>query len=221
MQSPDLWRAEKGDHLITVSEALTLKQQAMRDFIGTYQQREGVSPSLREIQAHFGFASPNAVAKHLAALRRKGVVQRSARRARGLVLSESADRLISEIPILGAIPAGRPLEESEQREGCVRVDLDTLGIPKNARTFALKVRGDSMTGAHILDGDIVILELKPPSHGRVVAALIDGESTLKTFLVRAGKPYLRAENPNYPDLIPAQELVIQGVMVALLRQAGS
>ncbi|MFM8763669.1 MAG: LexA family protein, partial [Spartobacteria bacterium] len=138
-----------------MSEALTSKQEAVRDFIGTYHQREGVAPSLREIQAHFGFASPNAAAKHLAALRRKGVLQHSARRARGLVLSESAGRLISEIPILGAIPAGRPLAESEQREGCVRVDLDTLGIPKNARTFALKVRGDSMTGAHILDGDIV------------------------------------------------------------------
>jgi repressor LexA len=221
MQSPDLLPDSKGDHLITMGEALTSKQQAVRDFIEAYRQREGVSPSLREIQSHFGFASPNAAAKHLGALRRKGVVQRSPGRARGLVLSESTERLISEIPILGAIPAGRPLGESEQRDGCVRVDLDTLGIPKNARTFALRVRGDSMTGAHILDGDIVILELKPPSHGRVVAALIDGESTLKTFLVRAGKPYLRAENPNYPDLIPAQELVIQGVMVALLRQAGS
>ena len=221
MQSPDLLPRSKGDHLITMSEALTSKQQAVRDFIEAYRQREGVSPSLREIQSHFGFASPNAAAKHLAALQRKGVLQRSAGRARGLVLSESADRLISEIPILGAIPAGRPLGESEQRDGCVRVDLDTLGIPKNARTFALRVRGDSMTGAHILDGDIVILELKPPSHGRVVAALIDGESTLKTFLVRSGKPYLRAENPDYPDLIPAQELVIQGVMVALLRHARS
>ena len=207
--------------MITMGEALTLKQQAVRDFIEAYRQREGVSPSLREIQAHFGFASPNAATKHLAALRRKGVVQHSVGRARGLVLSESVDRLISEIPILGAIPAGRPIGESEERDGCVRVDLDTLGIPKNARTFALRVRGDSMTGVHILDGDIVILELKPPSHGRVVAALIDGESTLKTFLVRSGKPYLRAENPNYPDIIPAQELVIQGVMVALLRQARS
>jgi len=83
-----------------MSEALTFKQQAVRDFIEAYRQREGVSPSLREIQAHFGFASPNAAAKHLAALQRKGVLQRSAGRARGLVLSESADRLISEIPIL-------------------------------------------------------------------------------------------------------------------------
>ncbi|MFM8763918.1 MAG: LexA family protein [Spartobacteria bacterium] len=105
-----------------------------------------------------------------------------------------------------------------QRAVCGRGALYPLGIQTHARTFALRVRGDSMTGAHILDGDIVILELKPPAHGRVVAALIDGESTLKTFLVRAGKPYLRAENPDYPDLIPAQELVIQGVMVALLRQ---
>jgi repressor LexA len=76
-----------------------------------------------------------------------------------------------------------------------------------------------MIGAHIVDGDIVVLEFKPPSHGRVVAALIDGECTLKTFLVRGGKPFLRAENPKYPDLIPARELVIQGVMVALLRRA--
>jgi DNA-binding IscR family transcriptional regulator len=136
MQSPDLLPDSKGGHLITMGEALTLKQQAVRDFIEAYHQREGISPSLREIQGHFGFASPNAAAKHLAALRRKGVLQRSAGRARGLVLSESADRLISEIPILGAIPAGQPLSESEQREGCVRVDLDTLGIPKNARTFA-------------------------------------------------------------------------------------
>ena len=76
-----------------------------------------------------------------------------------------------------------------------------------------------MVGAHILDGDLVVLELKPPAHGNVVAALIDGDSTLKTFLMQNGHPFLRAENPKYPDLIPAQELVIQGVMAALIRQS--
>ena len=77
-----------------------------------------------------------------------------------------------------------------------------------------------MIGRHILNGDIVILEHGPePRNGDIVAALIDGESTLKTFLKKGGKPYLKAENPKYPDLIPAQELMIQGVFRALIRRA--
>jgi repressor LexA len=85
--------------------------------------------------------------------------------------------------------------------------------------FALQVRGDSMIGRHIMDGDIVVVEQgRTPRHEDVVAALIDRESTLKTFIVSRGKPYLRAENPRYPKLFPAEELLIQGVMVALVRR---
>ena len=77
-----------------------------------------------------------------------------------------------------------------------------------------------MIGRHILDGDLVILERGPdPRNGQVVAALVDGERTLKTYVVKNGQPYLKAENPKYPDLIPAQELVIQGVFKALIRKA--
>jgi repressor LexA len=84
----------------------------------------------------------------------------------------------------------------------------------------LRVTGDSMIGRHILDGDFVVLEHGPePRTGQIVAALIDGASTLKTFVLKGGKPYLRAENPKYPDLIPAQELMIQGVVKALIRRA--
>ncbi len=76
-----------------------------------------------------------------------------------------------------------------------------------------------MIGKHIVSGDLVVLEHgMTPRTGDVVAALIDNESTLKTFVLENGKPYLRAENPNYPALIPAQELVIQGVMIALVRK---
>ena len=71
--------------------------------------------------------------------------------------------------------------------------------------------------AHIVEGDVVIMELRDPTHRDIVAALIDGETTLKRFLVHNGKPFLRAENSKYPDLIPAHELVIQGVFRALLR----
>ena len=106
-----------------------------------------------------------------------------------------------------------------EREGCVSIDVASLGIPRSARTFALRVRGDSMVDAHICDGDVVVLEFREPRNGDIVAALIDGETTLKRYVVEKGKPFLHAENPHFPDLIPARELVIQGVMVALLRQA--
>jgi repressor LexA len=76
-----------------------------------------------------------------------------------------------------------------------------------------------MINAHICDGDTVILEFREPRKGDIVAALIDGETTLKRYLVERGHPFLRAENPRFPDLIPARELIIQGVLVALLRHA--
>jgi repressor LexA len=92
-------------------------------------------------------------------------------------------------------------------------------VQKNRGTFALRVRGDSMIGAHIVDGDMVILENAKDVHdGDIVAALIDGETTLKRYVVERGRPYLKAENPRYPDLVPARELKIQGVMVSLLRK---
>ena len=96
----------------------------------------------------------------------------------------------------------------------------SIGFKPTRNTFALRVTGDSMIGRHILDGDIVVLEHGPePRNGQIVAALIDRECTLKTFIVRNGKPWLRAENPKYPKLFPAEELVIQGVFKALIRKA--
>jgi repressor LexA len=123
------------------------------------------------------------------------------------------------IAIRGEVMAGRPIRGEEMDSGCISVDLSTVGISPNARTFALRVRGDSMNGAHILDGDTIVLEMKTPHDGAIVAALVDGESTLKRYFVRRGIPYLRADNPKYPDVIPASELVIQGVLVAVFRKA--
>jgi len=128
-------------------------------------------------------------------------------------------RRVVDIPRFGSIPAGFAGDRLQEAKGCVSIDIETIGIRPTPRTFALEVRGDSMIGRHILDGDLVILEHgMTPRTGDVVAALIDNESTLKTFVLNRGKPYLRAENPRYPDLIPASELVIQGVMVALVRK---
>ena len=197
---------------------LTERQQEILDFIREQQQIRGVTPSTVEIQEQFGFASPNAVTSHLHALERKGALQREPNKARGLVLADSyRERAMVEIPIYGSIPAGMPADERQQADGCVSVDVETLRLPKGARVFALKVRGDSMNGAGILPGDIVVLEFKEANNGDIVAALIDGETTLKRYVMQRGKPFLKAENPRYHDLIPAQELVIQGVQIALLR----
>ena len=78
-------------------------------------------------------------------------------------------------------------------DACIDIDPTTLRLPKNARTFALKVRGDSMRNAGILEGDIVIMEFREARHGDIVAALIDGETTLKRFIVHEGVPYLRLQ----------------------------
>lgn len=134
-----------------------------------------------------------------------------------LWLSQTRSWIRHQVPMLGSIIAGKPEVQEGRIEGCIDIDPETLRLPKNARTFALKVRGDSMRNAAILEGDIVIMEFREAKHGDVVAALIDGETTLKRFVMQGGMPYLRASNPKYPDLIPARELVIQGVLIALLR----
>jgi repressor LexA len=123
------------------------------------------------------------------------------------------------VPIYGSIPAGLPQDSTQEEESCVLIDVDTLGIKPTTRTFGLKVRGDSMIGKCIREGDIAVIEHGvEPRPGDTVAALIDGQVTLKTFVTQRGKPYLRAENPRYPDLIPQEELQIQGVMIALVRK---
>jgi SOS-response transcriptional repressor LexA len=99
-------------------------------------------------------------------------------------------------------------------------DIDTIGFKPTRSTFAVRVAGDSMIGRHILDGDIVLAEHGPePNPGQVVVALIDQKSTLKTFVLKDNKFFLKAENPDYPDLIPLEELIIQGVFRALIRTA--
>jgi repressor LexA len=197
---------------------LTTRQQELLDFLKITQSETGVMPSTREIQAHFGFASQTAAMSHLRALEKKGVIVRLAGKARAVIFPEELEREeIVDIPVYGSIAAGMSEAMEEEKEGCISIDIASLGIPRNARTFALKVRGESMIDAHICDGDTVILEFREPRHMDIVAALIDGETTLKRFIIEKGRAYLRAENIDFPDLIPARELVVQGVLVGLLR----
>ncbi len=195
---------------------LTDKQQAVLDFLENQLRSTGIMPSTREIQSHFGYSSQTAAINHLRALESKGAIQRLPGKARALTLPSMVHRSpVREIPIYGSIAAGMAEMTEENIEGSVA--FDTTSLSPGCETFALRVRGDSMIDAHIADGDVVILERREARNGDIVAALIDEETTLKRFLTRHGKPYLQAENSNYPDLIPARELLIQGVMVALIR----
>ena len=132
-----------------------------------------------------------------------------------------ASTLFTPVPLLGAVAAGRPHSAEQRTEACIPIDLEALEISKNARCFCLRVKGDSMTGAHIVEGDLVLLEHKPPYEGAIVAALIDGEACLKRYVTRRGRPFLHSENPKFPDLTPADELVIQGVLRAVIRKTGA
>lgn len=197
---------------------LTERQRGVLEFIQSEQREKGITPSTREIQHHFGFASQTSVMQYIDVLERKGVLDRHARKARALITPVQKVR-ITDVPIYGQIPAGMASLTEQTVEGHVSLDSRSVNASKNGRTFALRVRGDSMIGAHIVDGDIVILEArKDVQNGDIVAALIDGETTLKRYVTEHGRPYLKAENPSYPNLIPARELRIQGVMVSLVRK---
>ena len=197
---------------------LTHRQKNVLDFIQSEQREKAITPSTREIQKHFRFASQTSVMQYIAALERKGFLSRHARKARALITPMQKVR-IRDVPIYGEIPAGMSTLTEQTIEGHVSLDARSANVSKNGRTFALRVRGDSMIGAHIVDGDIVILEdRKDVQNGDIVAALIDDETTLKRYVVERGRPYLKAENPRYPNLSPARELKIQGVMVSLVRK---
>lgn len=198
---------------------LTKRQKEVLSYLKDESHKSGVMPSTREIQEHFGFASQTAAMSHLRALEKKGVIERMPGKARAVVFPDELDREeIVDIPVYGMIPAGMPDGTVPETDGCISMDVMTLGIPRNAKTFALKVRGESMIDAHIMDGDHVVVQKKEPRSGDIVAALIDGETTLKRYVLENGRPHLKAENENFPDLMPVQELMVQGVMVALLRK---
>ncbi|MDZ4815056.1 MAG: transcriptional repressor LexA [Verrucomicrobiota bacterium] len=201
---------------------LTDRQQQVLKFIQVNTRENGYPPSTREIQQHFGFSSQTTVMDHLRALESKGELKRAPGKARGCRFVRAVETVESmlSIPLYGEIPAGNPQGREQESEGFVSIDLASIGLPSNPhRSFALKVKGESMINAHIMEGDIAIFEFRNPMPGDIVAALIDGETTLKRYIVENKKPYLKAENPRFKNLIPAQELVIQGVMISLVRTA--
>lgn len=204
-------------------EQPTPGQRKVLEFIQAEEHAGRPAPTQREVAEHFGFRSKRAAACHIEALKRKGFLSNEPGKARSWRVISPFGRLrrpSADIPLYGSIPAGFGEDREQEAEGCVTVDIQSIGFKPTRNTFALRVSGDSMIGKHICDGDIVVLEHGPePRTGQIVAALIDRKSTLKTFVVKGGKTFLKAENPKYPNLIPSEELMIQGVFRALIRKA--
>ena len=210
---------------------LTTRQQEILTFIEHYEWRNGYWPSIREIQEKFNFKSTNAVMGHLRALEKKDAIERIPGQARtfrihrsdgsGSDMSEIPEDAteVVDVPIMGDIAAGYPDRVEPSGEiGRLQVDIASAGYSSRRRSFALQVRGDSMVDAEIYEGDMVVVEPRDPRDGDIVAALIDGETTLKRYMQKAGEPpYLKAENKFYPELYPINELTVQGVAKAVVR----
>lgn len=201
---------------------MTNKQAEVLEFIQNFWQQGGTAPTYREITAHFGFRSPKAALDHVYALEKKGFVRCHRGRSRGIALvtpGTASDYASIGVPIVGSIPAGHPDSRSQQSLGRLAIDPTIIGSKRNARLYALRVSGDSMEGRGIYEGDWVIVEASAsPCEGNIVAALIDGQNTLKTLAKQEGHFFLRAENVKYPDLVPIEDLEIQGVAKAVLRR---
>ena len=193
---------------------LTSAQREVWLFLEERSEKGEPPPTYREICKRFGYKSPKAAFDHVVALEKKGYVMREKGFARGLRLVRKS----TGIPLLGSIAAGLPDDALTTTRERLNLDPTFYGITDRSRAFALCVTGDSMVGRQIFDGDIVLLEHEAiPRDGDIVAALIDNESTLKTFVHEGGKVWLRAENPLYPRLTPALDLQVQGVVRAVIR----
>jgi repressor LexA len=192
-------------------------QQMVLSFIEQYQEENQRPPTIREIQDHCGFKSPRAVSYILEKLEAARLIIRRAH-SRGVQLTKASASAAIQLPLFASIPAGSPDEfEAGEATETLRFIPTTLGISNPGKAFAVRVRGDSMIDAGIFSGDIVVLEHKEAKPGDIVAALIDGENTLKRLVKDNGRVYLKAENNDYPNLDPVEKLDIQGVVVSVLR----
>jgi repressor LexA len=195
---------------------LTPRQREVLEFIRDTIRRKGYPPTVREVNDHFGFSSPGTARDHLKALERKGYFSRVRGRSRGIELAESPYPDALEVPLVGAAPAGRPLLAIENIE-------ETLPLPKGlfaSGDFALRVRGESMIEAGILDGDVVVVRQQDTAeNGDIVVALIGEEATVKRFYRDNGKVRLQPANAQMePLLLNPSEVAIQGKVIGIMRR---
>jgi repressor LexA len=198
--------------------SITRRQKEVLDFISNFVERNGYSPSFEEIAHGLSLRSLATVHKHITNLQEKGLLQREHNRSRSIDVTppRSQSPTNSELPLLGRIAAGQPLEAVETTESISMSD-----IVGNREVFALQVRGDSMRDEHIVDGDYVFVERVSTAHeGDIVVALVRGsETTLKRYYVEGSRVRLQPSNAEMaPIYVPAAQVAIQGRVLGVMRK---
>lgn len=201
---------------------LTARQREILAFIRRFTQRHGVPPTVREIGARFR-VTPRAAFDHLRALERKGMLRRrvgTRRTSRVLTLADR-DPAVREIPVLGRIAAGVPLLAEENQEGSLPILADWLA-GRGEDLFALRVHGDSMVNAHIVEGDLVLVRRQETAQpGEIVVALLDNEATVKRFGREDEAIVLKPEHPTMAPIVVKRgqrEVKILGRVIAVFRE---
>ena len=205
---------------------LTRRQRVVMDFIASFLQEHGYSPSFQEMAHGLGLSSLATVHKHILTLERKGFLRRGPNQSRSIepgprylqeVRRARQERTGSELPLLGRIAAGQPVEALEQPS-----TISLADFARQKDVFVLQVKGESMIEDHVLDGDYILVERTAAvSDGDIVVALVGGsESTLKRFYREAdGRIRLQPANARLkPLVLPAEEVAVQGRVMGVLRR---
>ncbi len=197
-------------------EKITARQKKVLDFITDHLDSYGYPPTLREIGGHLGVSGTLGVIKHLDALERKGFIRKTAGSSRGIMIAGHGGAV--SIPIVGTVRAGALQPAIEEIEGYFAVDRSRVPAED---AFFLRVKGDSMINAAILEGDLALVRPQPTAENRdIVVAMIDGEATLKRFYRERGRIRLQPENPNMEPIIVragSKEVTIIGKVVGIYR----
>ena len=191
-------------------------QQKILDFIRSEIETKGYPPSVREICAAVGLRSTSSVHMHLTQLEKQGIIRRDATKPRALELLDSPLSRARSVPLVGKVTAGQPILAIENIEDYLVIPNDLAG--QESELYALRVQGDSMIEAGILDGDIVIVHSQDQAeNGDIVVALIGEEATLKRIFYEDGHVRLQPENHTMAPIIVARADV-RGKLVALVRR---
>ena len=211
MQKNSLWIVSQQGRKM---QPLTKRQKEILDFIAIYVNENGYAPSYREIAEYFGFSSLASVADHIQALKDKEALDNEFNVARSIQLTPQFEEQTFDVPLMGAIAAGSPIQAIRTRE-TISIPRDMMG--KN--TFALKVRGDSMEDEGILDGDYVVIEkIEKPKNGDIVVALVDNDYvTLKKYFREKTGIRLQPANSRYRPIL-TKNATIQGKVKGVIRR---
>ena len=206
---------------------LTSRQEEILEYIKKYSKENRMPPTVREIGNHFEISSTNGVRSILAALIKKGYINRSPRLSRGIEVIDNdksgnvaeAPSNTIEIPIVGRVAAGTPILAVQNLEGTVTIDRDFLACRSDV--FALRVKGDSMINAGIFDGDLIFArQQKTAERGEIIVAQIDNEATVKYYHPLADHVELRPSNPRYRPIIVKndKDFTIAGKLIGVMRK---